>query len=174
MNLYPVLAGVYGFAGAFLEVAGIMKFSKKFRFLINENLKFENLMLSYIDARGLIELLSFCLIGTGFLIGIAAAFYPVAINPYGSLSDVLITLFIFYYIGFSVTADPPSVAKGKAFARVNGVWIIVLIFILPMIVPILGGQISIEPHVIVIGTNIFSLIFDFPWFTLLFYTFKLR
>lgn len=180
MNLYLVFAGVYGFGGALLNVSGSTRVFNKLRDIKSGNHETEELLRVSLEARSLIDLLSFCLIGAGFLLGIAGAFYQVTSNLYGSLIACILTLGIFYLLGLSVQiapkyAGPRGYIKYAVYiGEISATILISTMFILPLVIFIITGPISVESNTIIIGTTAASLAFVFPWLTLWVYMFIIR
>jgi len=180
MNLYLVLAGVYGFGGALLNVSGSTRVYNILKNIKSGNHETEELLRVSLEARSLIDVLSFCLIGAGFLLAIAGAFYQVASNFYGSIAASSLTLVLFYLFGLSVQVAPKYAGPhghtiyAVYIGEISVTLFIFAIFILPVVFLIITGPISVESNTIVIGTTAASFPFVFPWLTLLVYTFIIR
>lgn len=129
MNIFLIVAGIYGFSGALFKVIR--------SFLFRYNLSHHQEHFSgYNDAvqpdipltNNMFDLISFTLIGTGFLSGLFAAFLSFSPNIYMYIA-IILEIVIIYFYGLYVYI---TVKLAINFERDRGVFGVILFMFYPI------------------------------------------
>ncbi len=166
VNLYLILAGVYGLSGTFLKVISEYLFHKKHLIELSNSFGPSTLIVFSSFVHFFIDGVAFPLIGEGFFLGIISGIIHPPTFPWGDIGAVSITIFALCLVGlgFIVFRDERGDIK-IAFPK-SVFWFLYLLVILTFI---LSSTTAYKyPYVLEAFTPT-SLTFMFPLYFVVFF-----